>query len=806
MKVAYSWIKEYIDCNLSAEEVARLLTDTGLEVEGVEEVEAVKGGLRGVVVGKVLTCEKHPDADRLSVTTVDLGGDEPVQIVCGAPNVAAGQKVPVATVGTELYSGDESFKIKKSKIRGQVSMGMICAEDELGLGKGHDGIMVLDESAQVGQAAAEYFNLSSEIIFEIGLTPNRADGFSHIGVARDLKAALKRKGKDLPLQWPNLDAFKAGTKAPNIKVEVKDADRCPRYMGLTIEGVEVKESPEWLKNRLTSIGLSPINNVVDITNFVLHEMGQPLHAFDADKITSGTVRVQTLPANTPFTTLDEVERKLNEEDLMICNGDEPMCIAGVFGGLHSGVTENTSRVFLESAYFNPVTVRKSAKRHGLNTDASFRFERGVDPDITPKALMRAALLIQELAGGTYDTEVLDLYPQPLKGFDITLTYAKLNGLIGMEIPKETVREILESLDIKVQKEDEHAMQLHVPAYRVDVQREVDVVEEILRIYGYNEVPMSGRIRASLEYSTGVSSEDLYHTLSDQLAAQGFNEIMCNSLTKSGYAEKAGFKAEQAVKLLNPLSQDLDVMRQTMLFGGLESIARNVNRQQGNLALFEFGKTYHRYPNGRSEQQSMALWMAGDYQEESWFQAKTPSNFFHLKGHVLGLLEKLGLELTKETESKSSLFSEGLTLYVGKKAVANLGLIKPQLTKMAEVKVPVHYAELDWAALLQLHGQQKIRFESLSKFPFVRRDLALLLDQSVSYADCKQVVSQTEKNLLQSMQLFDVYEGENLPEGKKSYALSFILQDKEKTLSDKVIEKTMAKIQSQLEKQLGASLR
>lgn len=806
MKISYNWLKEYIDINLPAEEAGKLLTDTGLEVEGIEEVESVKGGLKGVVIGEVLTCEKHPGADRLSVTTVNIGAEEPVQIVCGAPNVAAGQKVPVATVGCTLYSGDESFQIKKSKIRGEVSMGMICAEDELGLGKSHDGIMVLDADAVPGSPAADYFKIENDSVFEIGLTPNRADGFSHFGAARDLRAALIRKGNQIDLKYPSLGAFKADANRMDIAIEVKDEAACPRYVGLCLDNVKVGPSPEWLQNKLKAIGLSPINNVVDVTNFVLHELGQPLHAFDADQITSGKVVVQSLSDATKFTTLDETERSLHQDDLMICNADEPMCIAGVFGGLHSGVSEKTTKIFLESAYFNPVSIRKTAKRHGLNTDASFRFERGVDPVNTVEAIKRAALLLKEVAGAEIASDIQDLYPNPVVPVEVKVSYAQITRLVGNDLDKGLVKTILESLDIQVTNITAEGFVAVVPPYRVDVTREVDIIEEILRIYGYNEVVLSGRINASLETRKGVDAEKMYNRVAEQLTANGFYETMSNSLTKSIYADKAGFRDEQNVSLLNPLSQDLNVMRQTLLFGGLEAIARNVNRKRSDLKFYELGKSYHTFGQGRAEKRTIALWLTGNTVAETWHGGHAKISFFDLKGSVLQVLNRLGMEVSKEAESKSNLFTEGLSLSVGKKRVAELGKVKPSLCKLADVKQEVFYAELDWDVILDLLATHKVKYTELAKFPEVRRDLALLVDTDVKFSDIQQVAYQAEKGLLKQVNLFDVYEGDKLPEGKKSYALSFILQDTEKTLSDKQIEKSMSRIQQQIEKQVGAELR
>ena len=808
MKISYNWLKQFIKIDWDAEKTGELLTDLGLEIEGITPYESVKGGLKGIVVGEVLTCMQHPNADRLKITTVDIGEGDPVQIVCGAPNVAAGQKVPVATIGTTLYTPEgEAWKIKKGKIRGEESHGMICAEDELGLGESHDGIMVLDESLKVGTAASEVFEIENDDVFEIGLTPNRADAMSHFGVARDLKAGLLQKEVPLELITPSVMAYHVDARSLKIDVDVIDKEKCPRYCGVTISGVKVAPSPSWIQHRLKSIGLSPINNIVDITNYVLHELGQPLHAFDANKVSGNKVEVKTCKAGTQFTTLDGVVRELHEDDLMICDGEKPMCIAGVFGGIDSGVTESTTNIFLESAYFDLVSIRKTAKRHGLNTDASFRFERGIDPNITEYALKRAALLITEIAGGEITSDISDSYPNKIKDFEVRLSFDNAKKLIGEEIPRETIKSILTSLEIKVNNVTETGLGLTVPAYRNDVQREADIIEEILRVYGYNNVRTTEKLNASISNSSRFEDYKLQNVIGTQLASQGFYEIMANSLTSPKYLElSADLNEDHNVKMLNPLSNDLEVMRQSLLFSGLEAVSHNINRKRNDLKLFEFGKTYHQYSDNREEQKHLSLFVTGNKSEERWNSAANPSDFFYLKGTVEAVLERLGLNRLKSSPTKSDVISEGMSLSLGKKKLVDFGLVKKLVLKHFGISQNVLFADFNWDNVLEMAKNNKIKFTEIPKYPEVRRDFALLLDQNVSFEDIHTIAKQTEKQLLKNVNLFDVYEGKNLPEGKKSYAVSFTLQDENKTLNDKQIDKIMSKLQANFEGKLGAELR
>lgn len=810
MKISYNWLKQYLDINLPATEVAELLTDTGLEVEGVEEHQTIKGGLEGFVIGEVVSREKHPDADRLSVTKVDVGTAELLDIVCGAPNVAAGQKVVVATVGTTIYPSEgEPFVIKKVKIRGQVSEGMICAEDEMGLGTSHDGIMVLENGVQVGMLAKDYFKIESDYTFEIGLTPNRTDAMSHYGVARDLLATLKtnREGyENVNLKKPDVSGFNTENTDLVIPVEVKDSEACPRYAGVTINGVTVKESPDWLKNSLKAIGQKPINNVVDITNYILHGLGQPLHAFNAAQIKGGKVVVRKMNEGTTFVTLDEEERKLDANDLMICNTEDGMCIAGVFGGIHSGVTEQTTSVFLESAYFDPVHVRKTAKRHGLSTDASFRFERGVDPDQTVFALKAAALLIKEVAGGTISSEVIDIYPNPIPVHEIEVSYAAITRMIGKDIGTDKVKAILKTLEIEVLNDDNNGLKVSVPAYRHDVTREADVIEEILRIYGYNNVEFTSKISSSISYSQKPDKENLRNLVSDHLSANGFAEIMSNSLTKVSYYENS----EESVEILNPLSSDLGVLRQTLLYNGLEAIAHNINRRQANLKLYEFGYTYH-MKNGEDRDKyfefpHFAVFVTGQRTAESWKVKEESSDFFTLKGAVTALLSRLGLTNTKTTELEGNAeFQYGLSISKNGKEVVRLGSVTKKQLKKLYIEQEVYYADLNWGNILKLAGEP-IKYKEIPVFPEVRRDLALLLDKKVKYTEIEQLAYQTERKLLRAVNLFDVYEGKNLPEGKKSYAVSFTLLNEEKTLTDQEINKTMDRLINAYKGKLQAEIR
>lgn len=817
MKISYSWLKEYIDINLAPEEISEILTDIGLEVESLKKVEAVKGGLKGVVIGEVLTCEKHPNADKLSVTTVNIGQSEPLDIVCGAPNVATGQKVAVATVGTTLYFSEDELTLKKTKIRGEVSEGMICAQDELGLGTEHDGIMVLNADAPIGQSAYSYFKLEDDFQFEIGLTPNRSDAASHFGVARDLAAYLNLQ-KPTRATKPLVDAFKIDNNSLPIPVEVKQPDACPRYSAITISNVKVGPSPEWLQKRLRSIGQSPINSVVDITNFVLHEIGQPLHAFDANTIDGKRVIVDTLPQDTPFVTLDEVERKLNSKDLMICNATEGMCIAGVFGGNKSGVTEQTQNIFLESAYFNPVWIRKTAKRHGMNTDASFRYERGTDPNITIWALKRAAMLIKEIAGGEISSEIVDVYPNPVENFKVNLGIDYTNKLIGKQIPVKTIKHILEGLEITVETEDSHSLTLSIPPYRVDVQREADVVEEILRIYGYNNVEISSKVNSTLAHSSRPDKHRVIKLISDTLTGIDMNEIMCNSLQKKAYYKNLEtYPVANTVEIVNPLSTDLNAMRQTLLFGGLESIIYNINRKHSNLKLYEWGNTYffNKEKSGPqnaikaySEELKLGLWITGDDTEESWAKKQEKVSFYHLKTIVTNILEKLGVSINKInlTEAPKDLFDYGITLEANSKAVGYMGAVAKKICKDFDIKQEVFFAELFWEPLFKMAKRNKVQYAEIPKFPEVRRDLALLIDSNVSFAQIKEVAYKTERKLIKRINLFDVYEGKNLGEDRKSYAVSFTLQDENKTLTDKYIDKVMNNLIRAFGKNLGAQIR
>lgn len=806
MKISYNWIKQFIKIDWQSEETAALLTDLGLEVEVVEKYQSVKGGLEGIVVGHVLTCVSHPDADRLKITTVDLGDGVPVQIVCGASNVAAGQKVPVATIGTVLYDKEgESFTIKKGKIRGQESHGMICAEDEIGLGSSHEGIMVLDPSLQPGTPAATVFKIENDEVFEIGLTPNRADAMSHYGTARDLRAGMIQSGVNVELITPSVTKFRVDKRTLKIDIDVKESNLVPRYCGLTISGITVQPSPAWLQNRLKAIGLNPKNNIVDVTNYVLHELGQPLHAFDAAKI-NGKVIVKTLPSGTKFTTLDDVERSLHEEDIMICDENGPLCIAGVFGGKESGVSESTTSIFLESAYFNPVSVRKTAKRHQLNTDASFRFERGIDPSITDYALKRAALLIQEVAGGEITSDLIDVYPKKIDDFSVFLNFNKVTKIIGQEIPKDIIKKILVSLDIKVNSVTDSGLGLTIPAYRVDVQREIDVIEEILRVYGYNNIKFSNKVNATIANSPRTEDYKIQNVVATQLNSQGFHEMMANSLTTANYIQLSDLlKEEHNVTMLNPLSSDLATMRQSLLFSGLEAISYNINRKNTDLKLFEFGKTYHNYPSGYEETKHLTLFLTGNRNQETWTSGQKHTDFFLFKGYVTAVLERLGIQKTQNQPLTTDVYSEGIAISLGKDTIVEIGVVKKSILKHFGIKQEVFFADFNWAAILKLISN-KVKFTEIPKYPEVRRDLALLLDQAVTYESIYIIAKQTEKSLLKNIDLFDVYEGQNLPEGKKSYALSFSIQDSSKTLTDEQIDKIMSKLQKNFETELGAVLR
>jgi phenylalanyl-tRNA synthetase beta chain len=806
MKISYNWLKQFVKIDWKSEETAALLTDLGLEVEVVEKYQSVKGGLEGIVVGHVLSCIPHPDADKLKVTTVDLGDGIPVQIVCGAPNVQAGQKVAVATIGSNLFDKEgNSFQIKKSKIRGVESYGMICAEDELGLGESHDGIMILDAALKAGTLAATVFKVENDEIFEIGLTPNRADAMSHFGTARDLRAGLLQTGIKVELISPSVSNFRVDKRTLKIDVNVKDAKLAPRYCGLTISGVTIKPSPVWLQNRLQSIGLTPKNNIIDVTNYVLHELGQPLHAFDAAKI-KGKISVKTVPTGTKFSTLDGVERILHEEDLMICDDASPLCLAGIFGGKNSGVSETTTSIFLESAYFNPISVRKSAKRHQLNTDASFRFERGIDPTITEYALKRAALLIQEVAGGEITSDIIDIYPKKIENFPVFLNFNNAKKIIGQELPKEIIKNILASLEIKVNSVSDAGLGLVIPAYRVDVQREIDVIEEILRVYGYNNIQFSDKLNATVSNAPRTEDYKVQNIIATQLNGQGFHEMMANSLTNSNYvAMSKTLQAEHNVMMLNPLSTDLASMRQSLLFSGLEAVSYNINRRNSDLKLFEFGKTYHKLSNGYQEHKHLAVFVTGNRTQESWTNEQKPSNFFLLKGYVNAILSRLGIEKTHTSPMTFDIFSEGVAISLGNDILVEYGVVKKSILKHFDIKQEVLYADFNWDLILKLLST-KIKFTEIPKYPEVRRDLSLLLDDSVTFQSIYELARQTEKSLLKNINLFDVYQGKNLPEGKKSYAVSFTIQDTTKTLNEVQIDKIISKLQKNLETELGAVLR
>lgn len=820
MNISYNWLKEYVNFDLTPDEVAAALTSIGLETGGVEEVQTIKGGLEGIVIGEVLTCEPHPNSDHMHVTTVNLGQGEPVQIVCGAANVAAGQKVVVATLGTKLYDGEECFTIKKSKLRGVESVGMICAEDEIGIGTSHEGIIVLPEDAVPGTPAKDYYNIKSDYVLEVDITPNRADACSHYGVARDLYAYLIQNGRQATLTRPSVEAFKVDNHDMDITIEVENTEACPRYAGVSIKGVTVKESPEWLQNKLRIIGVRPINNIVDITNYILHAYGQPLHCFDADKVKGSKIIVKTVAEGTKFVTLDEVERKLSDKDLMICNVEEPMCIAGVFGGLDSGTTEQTVDVFLESAYFNPTWVRKTARRHGLSTDSSFRFERGIDPNGTIYALKEAALMVQELAGGTIASEIKDNYPEPIADFSVELSYEKVHALIGKVIPVETIKSIVASLEMKIVNETPEGLTLQVPPYRVDVQRDCDVVEDILRIYGYNNVEIPTTLKSSLTTKGEEDhSQKLQNLISEQLIGCGFNEILNNSLTAAGYYEGLeSYKNENLVRLMNPLSNDLNVMRQTLLFGGLESIQHNANRKNADLKFFEFGNCYYFHAEKKNPEKSLAayteeyhlgMWVTGKRVSNSWVHPDEDSSVYELKAYVMNIFTRLGLNLGNVVFGNltNDIYSVAVSVHTrGGKLLATFGLVGKKIQKAFDIDNEIYYAEINWNELMKATKSAKVNFKELSKFPAVKRDLALLIDKSVQFAEIEKIAYETEKKLLKEVELFDVYEGKNLEAGKKSYAVSFLLQDENATLNDKQIDKIMSKLIANLESKLNAKLR
>lgn len=819
MKISYNWLKSHLNLNIDIEEAAKILTDIGLEVEGAEKIEAVKGGLLGVVVGEVVTCGQHPDADKLKITTVNIGRDELLQIVCGAPNVAAGQKVMVATIGTTLYptGSDEEFKIKRSKIRGVESLGMICAADELGIGTDHDGIMVLEPTAKVGTPAKELFKMEDDYTVEIGLTPNRIDAASHLGVARDLAAFMRSEGREAELIMESVAKFKTDKIDRPIEVIVENTISSPRYMGVTLRGVKVAASPEWLQKRLRAIGLKPHNNVVDITNFILHDLGQPLHAFDADKIVGNKILVKNCAEGTKFVTLDGIERTLNAEDLMICNTVAPMCIAGVFGGLESGVSEQTTSVFIESAYFNPVSTRKTAKRHGLSTDASFRYERGTDPNIPEYALKRCALLIKELAGGEIVSEVTDIYPNPIMPFNVEVVYKNVDRLIGKQIGVETMKRIVKALDIKVTAETAEGMSVEVPAYRVDVQREADVIEEILRIYGYNNVEISEHVNSTLSYAQNPDKERLFNMTADFLTANGFNEIMSNSLTKSSYYDNlTSYKPENCVKIINPLSQDLNVMRQTLLFNAMEAVQLNTNRRNSDMKFYEFGNCYYYDADKQelgglkpySEEYRLAMTVTGMDRAASWNVKSNTSDFFTLKNYAEKILHRFGLNIDEAVveTSKSDLYKEAVTYSFRNKQLFEIGIVSKKIKNIFDTKADVYFLEMNFSQLMHLTKNNKLTVKELSKYPEVRRDLALLVDKNITFSQLKSIAQKTERKLLKTINLFDVYEGDKLPIGKKSYAINFVLEDTTKTLNDTIIDKVMTELATQLEKQAGATIR
>ncbi len=817
MKISYNWLMDYIDLNISPDEVSRILTDIGLEVEGVTRFQSVKGGLKDLVVGEVLTCDRHPNADKLSVTSVDVGRGDPLHIVCGAPNVAKGQKVVIAPVGATLYSNKGSFQIKKAKIRGEISEGMICAEDEIGLSDNHDGIIILDPATEIGKSVSEHFQVIEDVVFEIGLTPNRIDGASHIGTARELAAFLNQQ-KETVYKKPPVDKFQPETNEFPVDIVIEDPEACPRYAGVSVVNIKIKQSPSWLQNKLKAIGLNPINNIVDITNFVLHESGQPLHAFDADKLEGRRIIVKKLPDGSKFKTLDGIERSLSSEDLMICDDSGPVAIGGVFGGIDSGVTDQTTNVFIESAYFDPVSIRRTAKRHGLSTDASFRFERGVDPNNTIYAMKRAALLMKELGEGTIASDINDVYPNRVENFNVEILFRNVDRLIGKRIERPLIKKILTALEIKIIEESEEKLQVEVPAYRVDVQREADVIEEILRIYGYNNVEIPGQLRSSISYKAKPDKEKYVNLVSDYLSSNGFTEIMSNSLTRKSYYE--GLKSvpeEQTIEIINPLSQELNGLRQTLLFGGLESVLYNVNRQHADLFIYEFGNCYqlNQNKNGQDdplqryhEEEHFGMWLTGKKRPLTWSNPEENVSFFTIKGYLEAILKRLGIHhhMNHIRESDNELFAYGLTYFSGKTMLAQVGEVLPKIVEKHGIDQEVYFADLKWGEVMKLIALQEIKFTELPKFPEVKRDFALLINESIKFEQIREIAFRTEKTLLQDVQLFDVYKGKNIEEDKKSYGVSFILQDVNKTLTDKQIDKTMDRLQTAFEKELNAKIR
>lgn len=818
MKISYNWLKEYLKSSLDADTMSSVLTDIGLEVEGVEQYESLKGGLEGFVTGKVITCEQHPNADKLHITTVDVGGPNLLNIVCGAPNVAVGQKVIVAVEGVIVYKGEERFKIKKSKLRGAVSEGMICAEDELGVGDSHAGILVLPDSTPIGMPAADYFGIVNDTVFEIGITANRSDAICHLGVARDLAAAIKiRNLGDVTFQWPDVEGFKVDNNDLPVSVTVEDNEGCLRYSGITINNIKVGTSPEWLQNRLKSIGVRPINNIVDVSNYVLFEYGQPLHTFDADAITGHKIIVKKAVPESKFVTLDHTERTLSGNDLMICNAAEPMCIAGVFGGEKSGVTSATTSIFIESAYFNPVTIRKTSKLHSLKTDASFRYERGTDPYITITALKRAALLIKELAGGEISSSIVDIYPVPVPFVEIYLKYSEVDKLIGEKLSRDTIAHILEALQIKINSRNDEGMLISVPPFKADVKTTSDIVEEILRIYGYNKIESGLQMQSSISYTHKPDQESLYNRVADYLVSNNFNEIMTNSLSSTFYYEGSKwFKEEETVNILNPLSKELGVMRQSLVFSGLESLAYNINRKQSSLKFFEFGTVYKLNSQPKSDQvtdrytekKDLAIFVTGNQHADHWNYARKEVDYYFLNGYIVNILRLLGIDtkLVTSNECNSSVFSAGQTYQINGSNLYTIGIFKEELTAMFNIAQPVWGAIIEWDLLVALAKKNKVIYKEVSRFPEVRRDLALVLEKSISYADIEKLAFRVNKHLLKSVNLFDVYEGDKIEQGKKSYAVSFMLQDENKTLTDKEIESFMDKLSKMLEQELGARIR
>ena len=807
MKISYNWIKQFINLKDNTKDTSQLLTELGLEVEGISNFESIKGGLNNVVIGKVISCEKHPNADRLKVTKVNVGQEEDLQIVCGAPNIESGQTVAVAMIGAKLYFNDDEIIIKRSKIRGESSEGMICAEDELGLGKSHEGIIVFKKEYKPGTLVKKIYNVENDEIFDIGLTPNRADAMSHYGVARDLKVGLMQQGVNLELITPSVSDFNVDNRAINLKLDVQDSKKTPRYCGIVINNISVKESPDWLKNRLKSIDLTPVNNIVDITNYVLHDLGQPLHAFDYDSIIDDKIKVTTLKKGTKFTTLDGVERELTENDLMICSGNKPLCMAGLYGGIDSGVKESTKSILLESAYFDPITIRKSAKHHGLKTDASYRFERGIDPNTTKYALKRAAILIKEICGGVISSEIEDLYPEKLDDFEVLLNYAQVDKLIGQKIDHETIKQILTSLDIKINSITEAGLGLSIPYYRNDVQREADIIEEILRVYGYNNIKSKQKLNSSINDIKLFSEHNIQNAISDTLVSQGFYEIMTNSLTSPEFSSiSEDDQIENDVKILNSLSIDLSVLRQSMLFTGLEVISHNVNRKQSDLKLFEFGKTYKNIEAKKIEAKKLALYITGDISKKNWKSNNLKSDYYYTKGVVKSLLERLGVNNTTSKPTTLSNINEGETLFIGKKEIVTYGSVKQVILDSFNIDQEVFYVEFKWDTITSMISNKPVHVNEIPKFPKVSRDLSLLIDNNIDFESIHNACIKVDKKLIKEVSLFDVYEGDKLPENKKSYGISFVISSNEKTLSDKEIDNIMNKLVKSLNLNFGAELR